>query len=358
VQDFLNQTFFGNTIQDYIIFVIVLAISMVAVTILKRFLLKFLERWSERTETKMDDHLVRAVRHYLMPIIYYGVALLDLKVLNLSDLWTTTTDVVGMVLAAVLGPLFVTALILFFLTKSLEKQDKNISPVALKWIGYAIKAVIWVIALLLLLDNLGVHVTSLIAGLGVGGIAVAFAISALLEDTFNSFAILFDKPFVVGDYIVVGNMMGTVEDIGMKTTRVRSLGGEQLVFSNKDLTNSRIQNYKRMAARRVLFTLGVTYDTTLEKLKKIPDLMKSIVESTPKTTFDRAHFATYADFSLKFEVVYYVLSSDYNQYMDTQQEINFKINEEFAKREIEFAFPTQTLYFQSTTQATFADKTS
>lgn len=356
MQDILNMTFFGNTVLDYLIFALVLAVSMVAVTAVKRFLLKFMEKWAQRTETRLDDQLVRAFKRYLMPIVYYGVLLLDLQVLKLSSDVATATNVVGMVLAAVLGPMFATALILFFINRYWEKQDKNVSAFALKWIGNVIRAAIWIIALLMLLDNLGVHLTALITGLGVGGIAVAFAAQAILQDVFSCFTILFDKPFEVGDFIIVGDMMGTVEDTGMKTTRVRSLGGEQLIFSNKDLTNSRVRNYKRMEVRRIVFTLGVTYDTPLAALKEIPDVIRDIVTGTPDTTFDRAHFATYGDFSLNFEIVYYVNSSDYNKYMDVQQEINFKIKEEFDKREIEFAFPTQTLYYQPITQASSADK--
>jgi small-conductance mechanosensitive channel len=347
VQDFFNQTFFGNTILDYLIFVVAVAASMVAVTFLKRFILKIMKRWALRTETKMDDQLVRALRHYLMPIIYYSVLLLDLQILTLSPDLANAANVVGMVLAAILGPMFASSVILFFLNIYWEKQNKEVSAMALRWIGMLIKIFIWAIALLLLLENLGVDVTALIAGLGIGGVAFAFAAQAVLEDVFSCFAILFDKPFEVGDFIVVGNMAGTVEDTGIKTTRIRSLDGEQLIFANKDITNSRVQNYKRMEMRRVAFGLGVTYDTPVEKLKEIPGLLKEIIVSMEKTTFDRAHFTSYGDYSLNFRIVYYILSNDYNTYRDIHQEVNFRIKEEFEKREIEFAFPTQTVYYNA-----------
>ena len=139
---------------------------------------------------------------------------------------------------------------------------------------------------------------------------------------------------------------GTIEHIGIKTTRVRSLSGEQLIFSNKDLTSSRIRNYKRMQNRRIQFTLGVTYDTPTSELKLIPDIIKKIIDDLDGTTFDRAHFKEFADFSLNYEIVYYVLSQDYNVYMDKQQEINFLIKEAFDKKGLEFAFPTQTIYME------------
>jgi len=165
-----------------------------------------------------------------------------------------------------------------------------------------------------------------------------------LGDLFSYFSILFDRPFEIGDFIIIGDYLGTIEYIGVKTTRVRSLGGEQLIFSNTDLTNSRVRNYKRMEKRRVVFKLGVTYQTPLEKLKAIPGMIEDVIKSVSDTLFDRAHFFSYGDFSLIFEVVYYVIGADYNKYMNIQQEINFAVKKEFEKNKIEFAYPTQTLY--------------
>ena len=199
------------------------------------------------------------------------------------------------------------------------------------------------------LDNMGFEISAVIAGLGIGGIAVALAAQTILKDLFSYFSILFDRPFEIGDFIIIGEYLGTIEHIGIKTTRIRSLGGEQVILSNTDLTSSRVRNYKRMDKRRVLFKLGVTYQTSLEQLKAIPGIIKNAIENVEDTIFDRAHFFSYGDFSLVFEVVYYVKSRDYNKYMDIQQEINFAINEEFKNRDIEFAYPTQTLYLNKLT---------
>ncbi|MEE9594372.1 MAG: mechanosensitive ion channel family protein, partial [Candidatus Hydrothermarchaeales archaeon] len=214
----------------------------------------------------------------------------------------------------------------------------------LKAIRPVIKVFIWGFGVIFLLDNLGFEISTVVAGLGIGGIAVALAAQAVLGDLFSYFAIMIDRPFEIGDFIIVGDYLGTVEHVGIKTTRIRSLGGEQLVFSNTDLTNSRVRNYKRMEKRRVLFTMGVTYQTSHEKLKEIPTVIRDIIENISDTVFDRAHFSSYGDFSLVFEVAYYVASGDYKKYMDIQQEINLKIKEEFEKRGIEFAYPTQTVY--------------
>jgi small-conductance mechanosensitive channel len=154
----------------------------------------------------------------------------------------------------------------------------------------------------------------------------------------------------LGDFIIIGEYLGTVEYIGIKTTRIRSLSGEQLVFSNTDLTDSRVRNYKRMAKRRVSFRFGVTYQTPLDKLKEIPKIVENIIKNIDDTIFDRTHFVSYGDFSLIFEVVYYILGSDYNKYMDIQQKINLGIKEEFEKLNVEFAYPTQTIYLNKSNE--------
>jgi len=204
--------------------------------------------------------------------------------------------------------------------------------------------VLWSFVLLVILENIGVNVTTLIASLGVGGIAIGLATQNILSDLFASLSILLDRPFEVGHFIIVGDQMGTVEKIGLKTTRVRSLSGELLVFGNNDLLSSRIRNYAHFWERRVVFSFGVIYQTPSEQLKKIPQMVRGIIESTEQTRFDRAHFKEFGAFSLNFEVVYYVLSPDYTVYMNIHEKINLAIFEAFEKQGVEFAFPTQTLH--------------
>ena len=218
------------------------------------------------------------------------------------------------------------------------------SIAAMDMMHFAARVAIWAIVLLLTLDNLGVNITALVAGLGVGGIAVALAAQNIISDLFASLSIVLDKPFVVGDFLIIGDFLGSVEKVGLKTTRMRSLSGEQLIFSNNDLLNSRIRNYGRMFERRVVFSIGVTYQTPAEKLEAIPGIIRDAIESQEQVRFDRAHFQKYGDFALVFEAVYYVLSSDYATYMDIQQAINMTIFRRFEDDGIEFAYPTQTLY--------------
>ncbi len=210
-------------------------------------------------------------------------------------------------------------------------------------IGFLVRTAIWAIIVLLALDNLGVDVTALVAGLGIGGVAIALASQNILGDLFASLSITFDRPFVVGDFLIVDDFLGSVEYIGVKSTRLRSLSGEQIIMANADLLKSRVRNYGRMVERRVVFTLNVTYRTPADTLERIPLEIRRIVESQQGTRFDRSHFSAYGAHSLDFETVYYVLSADYNRYMDIQQAINLDIYRTFQTLGIEFAYP-QTLY--------------
>jgi small-conductance mechanosensitive channel len=214
-------------------------------------------------------------------------------------------------------------------------------------IGVIINAVIWALVALLTLDNLGIDITALVAGLGIGGIAVALAVQNIFGDLFASLSITLDRPFVVGDFLIVGDVLGTVESIGVKSTRLRSLDGEQIVMPNSDLLSSRVRNYGRMLERRVVFATAVTYETPVDLLERIPRLIREIIEGQADTRFDRSHFATHGAASLDFETVYYVRSPDYNRYMDIRQAINLRLHRELAKLGIEFAYPTQKVFVAS-----------
>ncbi len=244
------------------------------------------------------------------------------------------------------GALWFDGVLLFSLHRYTEKnRDVDAASVTtLSALGFLGRLTIWIAAVLLAVSNLGYNISTLIAGLGVGGIAVALAAQNILGDLFASASIVLDKPFVLGDFIVVDDKMGTIEYIGLKTTRLRALSGEQLVFSNNDLLKSRIHNYKRMHKRRVLFTIGTTYDTACDKVAAIPSMLREIVESQKPVQFDRAHFARFGDSALLFEVVYFVLAADYNVFMDIQQAVNLEILRRFNDEKIKFAFPSQTIY--------------
>ena len=349
MQDILQQTFFDNRILDYIICLSIFVIGVIAIYIFKSIILIRLKKLAEQTATTVDDLLIRIIEKKLMPILYFGIFYLSIQYISLYPVLEKGINSIGIILLTIFAVRLMLTLIIYGLETFWEKKEVDTSgKSAFRMIYTALKVILWGFAVIIVLDNLGVKISTLIAGLGIGGVAIALASQAILKDLFSYFIIFFDRPFEIGDFIIVGDYMGVVDHIGIKTTRIISLGGEQIVFSNTDLTDSRVRNYKRMAKRRVLFNLGVTYQTTLEQLKEIPTIIADVTRGINNTAFDRAHFQSYGDFSLIYEVVYYVIGSDYNKYMDIQQEINFRIKEEFDKRGIEFAYPTQTLYLSKT----------
>ncbi len=349
IQDFLQQTFLQNRILDYLISFGVFLLSILAIGIFRRIVLRRLKAWAEKTATTLDDFLIGIAQKSLVPLLYFGAFYLSVQNLALNPTLEKAIDVIGVVLLTVFGIRFLLATLEHLIRDVWLKRKYDVTrEKSVRGMLPAIKVIIWGVGIVFLLDNLGFKISAVIAGLGIGGIAVALAAQAILGDLFSYFSIMIDRPFEVGDFIIDREYLGTIEYIGIKTTRVRSLGGEQVIISNSDLTSSRVRNYKRMAKRRVVFKLGFTYQTSLQQLQEIPVVIRNIIKDINDTTFDRAHFASYGDFSLIFEVVYYVDGGDYNKYMDIQQEINFRIKEELEKRGVEFAYPTQTLFLSKT----------
>ncbi len=312
----------------------------------QRVLLNRWGKFAEGTANSLDDDLVAVLRRtqWWFPLavgLYLGTLHLDLPAQG--DRFVRSLTVLAMLLQAGLwSSTFLACRLERYQQKRLETDPG--SAMTLSAAGFLGRIALWSFILLLALDNLGINVTALIAGLGVGGIAVALAVQNILGDLFASLSILLDKPFAVGDFLNIDDLRGKVEHVGLKTTRLRSLSGEQLVFSNSDLLQSRIHNYGRMYERRVVFEIGVTYQTPRTKLEIIPTIMREAIEASEGTRFDRSHFKAYGNFSLNFETVYFVLSPDYNHYMDIQQAVNLRIHQRFEEEGIEFAYPTQTLF--------------
>jgi len=351
INDFFQQTYFQNRVIDYIIVIAIFILLLISIKIIKSILLKLLKTWAKKTTTTIDDKFVKAFEQKIKPflnLIYFGAFYISIKQLTIDSHIERFFNIFIIILLTFFGIQFLLSITIYGLETYWVKKEKDLAKKqALKGIITVIRIIVWGIFLIILLDNLGIKISALVAGLGIGGIAIALAAQSVLGDLFSYFIIFFDRPFEIGDFIIIGDFLGTVEDIGIKTTRLRSLGGEELIFSNQDLTNSRVRNYKRMNRRRIVFKFGVIYQTTLTQLKKIPQIVEEIITQIPETTFDRAHFASYADFSLNFEVAYYINNSDYKKYMDIQQEINFQLKESFEKQKIEFAYPTQTVFLSN-----------
>lgn len=347
----LDRVFLGNTLIQWITALVIIALVMVVLQVLRRVLIVRVRKLTDQTANQVDDlalNLVDNTRAYLVFLgaLYFGTLVLNLP--TEAALALRTTAIIALLIQAALWG---NQLISFFLTHFVRRraEDEAAAQTAYTAFNFILRLVLWTLIVLLVLDNIpGVKITSLITGLGISGVAVALAVQNILGDLFSSLSIVLDKPFVIGDFIVVDNFQGTVEHIGLKSTRVRSLSGEELVFSNSDLLEARIRNFKKMRERRVVFQIGVTYETPVDKLTQIPDMLEQAVIGHMQVRFDRAHFKEFGDFALGFEVVYYMLVPDYNVFMDTQQSINLEIFRRFNQEGIEFAYPTQKLLMQST----------
>ncbi len=341
---FWRMEFFGNTVQDYFLFVILFFVFLAVFKIFQVIILYKLDQLAKKTKTDIDDTLVEIIDTLKPPFYFFVAFYFSLQFLNLNYWFSKIIHII--LVAWVIYQVIIALQILtnYIIKKSLRNYQDDHAKAALKMAGKLVTAVLWMVGILLFLSNLGVNITSLVAGLGIGGVAVALALQNILGDLFSSFAIYFDRPFAIDDFIIVGDYMGVVEKIGIKTTRLRALRGEEIVIPNKELVSSKIQNFKRMNERRIVFNIGVVYDTPTEKMKKIPQIIEKIITEVKLTRFDRAHFYEFGDSALLFEVVYYIQSPEYMDYVRANQEILLKIKEAFEKEDIEMAYPTQTIY--------------
>lgn len=333
----------GNTVYDYLLAVGIFALISVVFKGLQWLVLRYVTRFTEKTKTEWDDAIITIIRTIRPPFYWFVAFYFALRYLNITGL---AEQIVRFILVAWLVYQVIIAiriLIDFYVQQRISGIDKE-SQAAAKFIHKLVSITLWLLGALFLLQNFGVNITSLIAGLGIGGVAIALASQSILADLFSSLSIFFDKPFVPGDFITFYGNMGTVEKIGIKTTRVRALQGEEIVVPNTQITGDTLNNYGRMEERRVAFTIGITYETSSEKMKKIPKMIEKIVTDQKDARFDRTHFKEFADFSLNYEVVYFVQSGEYEQYMDSNQQIMLSIKEAFEKEGIEMAYPTQTVY--------------
>ncbi|MFN7958884.1 MAG: mechanosensitive ion channel family protein [Holophagaceae bacterium] len=346
--DILARSYFGNTLFSWLVALGLALIALGALILLQRIVLRQLARLAQSTETDLDDlvlEVLKSTRRLTLVILalYAGSRVLSLH----PDLTNFGHSV--MVLTIMLQAAWWSIAAFTFVFQNMVRKrmgGDGAGETTLGLLDFVTKLAIWSIFLLLALENLGVNVTGLVTGLGIGGIAVALALQNILGDLFASLSIVLDKPFVIGDFLVVQDFLGTVEYIGLKTTRLRSLSGEQIIFPNGELLKSRIRNFKRMTERRVAFNLGVTYQTSHERLKETAKLLQQIVEAQPSVRFDRAHFKEFGDSALVFEIVYYILDPDYNFYMDTQQAINLEVFRQFEAKGLAFAYPTRTLILE------------
>ncbi len=344
----------GNAVWSYLEAAADWVVLWVGFYLVQWVLLIRLEKWVKRTKTDLDNTVIRIVKSIKPPVIFVLSVYLAAQALVLSEGLERLINLLTVIVLSVQVVLILQILLDYLVkrrlqqkitdgTESAQENGQNIES-ALRMMNQIGRFVLWSVGLLFVLSNLGVNINSLIASLGIGGVAVALAAQSALGDLFSSLVIYFDKPFAVGDFIVTGDVMGTVKYIGIKTTRIKALSGEEIILPNQDITSARISNYKRMEERRVPFKIGIKYETPGDKLKQVPQVIEDIIGKIEQVRFGRAHFESFGDSGLIFEVVYFVTDPSYNLFMDVQQTINFEIKQQFERLGIEFSYPTQTLH--------------
>jgi small-conductance mechanosensitive channel len=355
VSNFLQQYLGLNKIVSEIIaFVLIFTLAIVIAWIGHSLFKRYLCRWAKRTQTNLDDEILRNVRApiFLLAILfglYYGLVGITSLQAYAQDFATAFT--IGEILVVAFIITRISNVLISWYAEQGVKRGTKISNHILFILRKVIQFVVYVFAFVIILGVLGQDLSGIIVGLGVGGIAIALAIQNILSDAITAFSIYFDHPFEIGDFIVVGDHAGTVTKIGIISTRIKLLQGEELIISNKNLISTSVRNFKKLERRRIVFAVKVTYDTPIEKLKKIPKIIGKIIDKSELAELDRVHFQQFGDFSLDFEVVYYITTGDYNKYMDIQQRINYGIMEEFEKEKIEMAYPTQKIFYVNEREA-------
>lgn len=347
--ELLSTVIAGLSVESWIRLVVVWIAALAALLLLKWLIVGRVSILAKRTKNQIDDMLVAMLDGTRK--VFLGLVALLIAVQFVSDEAPALAVIRRVVFlgALVQAGLWVNHLVRFWSEWYVEKQGDHgkTQVTAVNALGLAARILLWSILAVLTLDNFGVDITALVAGLGIGGIAIALAVQNVLQDLLAYVSIVVDKPFSHGDYLVMGEYSGTVEHIGIKSTRLRSISGEQLIFSNNDLLGSRIRNYRRMYERRVSIEIGVTYDTPRAILEQIPQMIQTIVESEEDVRFNRSHMTSFGDSAILFQTIYHMTNPDYTLHMDRRQAINLNIHKVFEDKGIEFAFPTQTIHIES-----------
>lgn len=349
LEEFLVTDYFGNTGKDYVVALTIFVGLVALIYLFKKIILMQLHHLSKKTKTDLDDYAVKILQGLGWPFYLQLAFNFSVRSLLLSHAIQTVLDYLLLLV------------LVYYLVKSLQliidvasekyiirgqSTDPNQDPSIINVFTTIIKVCVWLVALLFIMSNFGINISALVAGLGIGGIAIAFALQNVLSDIFASFSIYFDKPFKIGDTIQIGTDQGIVRKIGIKSTRIETLQGQELIISNKELTNSRINNFKKMNRRRFVFTISLSYDTSPEKLREIPGFVAEIIKKVKEAEIERVHFTQLGDNALMFEIAYTLKNPDMNHFLDAQQEINFRIMEKFRKEKIIFA--KNPLLFQKT----------
>jgi len=351
ISEKINEMFgFSDQLYGELIWSIILLIAfLVFGWIIEHIFEHYFKKWAKKTKTKIDDEILKNVKKPIYVLVLFFGVYFFVQNLSIVDNYRDIIDPLFLLITILLTAYIFTRItnVLFAWYAERQEKRKKTSQHILYVFRAIFNGIVYLIAFFVFMAMAGIDLTGLAIGGAATAIVIGFALQHVLSDFFSAFSIYFDRPFEIGDYIVVGDYSGTVTKIGMKSTRVQLLQGEELVLPNSELTKSSVRNFKKMKKRRITFGFGVTYDTPTTKMKKIPDIIKKIIDPNRLDhvdRLDRVHFTNFGDFSLNFEIVYYVKTKDYQKYMDTQQQINLAIMEAFEKEGIEMAFPTQTIH--------------
>ncbi len=330
--------------KDVVISAIILILGGLVTLIIARLTKIVVGRFTRRTKSETDDYILNVLISTIKPIGWVISASIAWKVLPIQDEIDQIVLGISKLFLLVFIVRLINKIILRLMQRWALKIDDSAVSTMLQSLRPMVRALIWCVGFVFYLQNMGVQMAAIWALLSAGGIGAGLALKEPVQEFFEYITILLDKPFQNGQFIHIEGVWATVERVGVRSTRLRSLNGEIIVMSNSFLTNGVISNYAEMKHRRLVHRLGVVYETSIEKMKDIPILIKSIVEKTPDALFDRCHFVEFGSCSLDFELVYYVPTNDYVRAMEAQQEINIEIMRSFEKKAIEFAFPTQTIH--------------
>lgn len=343
INDFLYQQFYGNTVLRFIVVAAIILVGFLILGVIKKLLFRALKKWSKNAN-KYVVLLLEVADQTLLPLIYVTLLYSSISILIMPN---SIRQIINNLMMVVIV-FFVIRILILVVQKSFiafvrrqhhgEAQLEQLSGLLL-----VINIIGWSVGVMFLMGNLGYNVTTIIAGLGIGGIAIALAAQAVLGDFFSYFVLFFDKPFDVGDFIEVDGLYGTIENMGLKTTVLRELVGDELTIPNSTLAKAKIHNYSRMSDRRITFHVDIVKETSLDKVKLFAEAVNQMIKKHPKADLVRGHLLELADFSFKYEFTYYVTDADYTIYLDVQQAFNFGILELLEQHKIKLAYPTQRL---------------
>jgi small-conductance mechanosensitive channel len=345
---FHNMLNFGQLESEIFTAIIIFITSLTVGWLLYSLFKRYVVNWAKETETKIDDRILRDIKAPIILLAFFVGLHYALQPMSFLGSYAETVSQLFDI-AQILVITFIIVRVLNILVSwfgERAKNEKRMSEHLLSILKQLIRAVVYLFAFFAILGVFKVDLSGIVVGLGVGGLAIALALQNILGDAFSAFLIYFDRPFEVGDFIVIGEYSGNVKKIGMRSTRIKLLQGEELVVSNRELTTAEIRNFKKLRKRRVVFKFGVAVDTPSEKLKTIPQILKEIISKIKLTEFDRAHFSEFGDFTFNFEVVYYIKTADYKKFMDIKQTINLELVETFERENIVMPFPTQSVVLE------------